>query len=240
MTDNTLADITLVIDRSGSMGAIKDEAQSGINAFIQEQAKAQGRANLTLVQFDTEYEFVHHGVPIGDVPPYTLEPRGMTALLDAVGRTVDEVGRRLAALPEHGRPGVVVCAIVTDGQENSSRTYTRQRVREMISHQRDAYNWQFVFLGADDHAFDEATSMGIHADAVAQYDPSRVHLCYAVVSNMINRRRVASLSGIAPEALKFTAEERNELASAQSPKPARGSGSSGKSHNAIKPAAAKP
>lgn len=72
MTDCSLADITLVIDRSGSMSAIREEAESGINAFLREQAAERGRANLTLVHFDTEYEFIHRGVPIGDVPPLYL------------------------------------------------------------------------------------------------------------------------------------------------------------------------
>lgn len=210
MTDNTLADITLVIDRSGSMSAIQAEAQSGINAFIGEQAQAPGRANLTLVQFDTEYEFVHRGVPIGDVPPYTLEPRGMTALLDAAGRAIEEVGRRLEAMPEQERPGLVVFAIVTDGQENSSRTYTRQRVREMISHQREVYKWQFVFLGADDSAFEEATSIGIDADSVAQYHPTRSHVAYQMMSHNVLHRRASAHDGLVA-AQAFTEEERDQL-----------------------------
>lgn len=210
MTDCNLADITLVIDRSGSMSAIREEAESGINAFLREQAAERGRANLTLVQFDTEYEFIHRGVPIGDVPPYTLEPRGMTALLDAVGRAINEVGSRLAALPEEARPGLVVFAIITDGHENSSREFTKSKIREMIAHQRGVYDWQFVFLGADDAAFDEAAALGIDAAAAAQYDRGRVAHSYRAMSRGVGRVRGLAAAGL-PADLVFTDEEREEM-----------------------------
>lgn len=210
MTDCSLADITLVINRSGSMSAIREEAESGINALLREQAAERGRANLTLVQFDTEYEFIHRGVPIGDVPPYTLEPRGMTALLDAVGRAINEVGSRLAALPEEARPGLVVFAIITDGHENSSREFTKPKIREMIAHQRHVYNWQFVFLGADDGAFDEASALGIDAAAVAQYDRGRVADSYRAMSRGVGRVRGRAAARL-PADLVFTDEEREQM-----------------------------
>src|SRR5687768_7332033 len=85
-----LTDITLVVDRSGSMAEVRDDAEGGVNTFIAQQAKQPGEALLTLVQFDTEYEFLHTGVPIQNVSRYELVPRGMTALLDAVGRAINE------------------------------------------------------------------------------------------------------------------------------------------------------
>ena len=93
-----LTDITLVVDRSGSMQAIREDAQGGVNALIQQQVKEPGEATLTLVQFDTEYEVVHSGVAIEDAPEYELVPRGATALLDAVGRAINETGKRLSDL----------------------------------------------------------------------------------------------------------------------------------------------
>ena len=95
---NDLTDITLVVDRSGSMESIKSDAEGGINEFIRQQASEPGEALLTLMQFDTEYDLVHNGVNVTDVSPYTLVPRGMTALLDAVGRAINETGARLAAM----------------------------------------------------------------------------------------------------------------------------------------------
>jgi hypothetical protein len=93
-----LTDITMVIDRSGSMSSIRSDAEGGINTFIDLQKSEPGEALLSLVQFDTEYEFIHKDVPIGNVPKYTLVPRGSTALLDAVGRAINETGARLAAI----------------------------------------------------------------------------------------------------------------------------------------------
>ena len=100
-----LTDITLVVDRSGSMEQVREDAEGGVNSFIAQQAKEPGEALLTLVQFDTEYEFLHQGVPITEVPRYELVPRGMTALLDAVGRAINETGERLTKMEEQDRPG---------------------------------------------------------------------------------------------------------------------------------------
>ncbi|MCC6907922.1 MAG: VWA domain-containing protein [Phycisphaerales bacterium] len=210
MTDCNLADITLVIDRSGSMSHVRAEAESGVNAFIREQAAARGQANLTLVQFDTEYDFVHRGMPIGDVPPYTLEPRGCTALLDAVGRAITEAGQRLAALPEEARPGLVVFAIVTDGHENSSREFTRQQVRDMITHQRQVYNWQFVFLCVDDKAFDEAVDMGVDPAATSKYEQIDTSRAYSVLSRAVSRGRTSAMAHDR-QSIEILDSERQEL-----------------------------
>src|SRR4051812_13792867 len=131
-----LTDLTLVIDRSGSMESIREDAQGGVNAFIREQAGQPGNAVLTLVQFDTEYEFVHQSVPISSVPAFELEPRGSTALLDAVGRAINETGARLTRLPAADRPGLVIFVIVTDGQENSSHEFTKTQIKDKIMHQQ--------------------------------------------------------------------------------------------------------
>lgn len=215
MPDNTLTDLTLVIDRSGSMGAIRGEAQLGINAFIQGQSHGAGDARLTLMQFDTEYECVHSGVPIEEVPRYVLRPRGATALLDAVGRTISEVGGRLASMPEPERPGLVVFVIVTDGQENSSLEYTRSQVREMIRHQREVYSWEFVFLGVDDGAFHEAQSIGIDSEFTARYDRLRSRRAYDVIGNKCVEARACLSVGAAAD-MAFSDDERAEMTGQES------------------------
>jgi len=118
--NNNLTDITLVVDRSGSMEAIRADAEGGVNTFLTDQAAQPGEALVTLVQFDTHYEFVHRGVPVKQVPRYQLVPRGGTALLDAVGRAINETGERLSKMAEADRPGLVVFVVMTDGEENSS------------------------------------------------------------------------------------------------------------------------
>ena len=165
-----LTDVTVILDRSGSMELCREEAQNGVNHFVEEQQKEPGECLFSLVQFDSEYEFVRKGVPIADVREFKLVPRGMTALLDAVGRAINETGERLAAMNEDDRPGLVVFVIVTDGQENASHEFTKAQVKEMIERQQKDYQWQFTFLGANQDAFAEAGAIGIRAGATANFN----------------------------------------------------------------------
>jgi Mg-chelatase subunit ChlD len=210
-----LTDITLVVDRSGSMDTIQKDAEGGINAFIEEQKKGVGDARLTLVQFDTEYDFVHQGLPIQEVPPFKLSPRGGTALLDAVGRAINETGARLAAMAELDRPKLVVFVIVTDGGENSSKEFTKAMVKEMVTHQTDVYKWHFIYLGANQDAFSEAGAMGLTASNIANYSGRKSPQAYAATAGKLNMMR-GMTSNDAPEELVKTAggwtdEERESM-----------------------------
>lgn len=205
-----LTDITLVVDRSGSMEQVQEDAQGGVNSFIKEQAKEPGEALLTLVQFDTEYEFLHKGVPISQVPEYKLVPRGMTALLDAVGRAINETGERLSKMKEQDRPGLVIFVVMTDGLENSSKEFSKGAIKEMIKRQQEEYNWHFTFLGANQDAFAEAGSMGIHAAGVANYDMAKVDAAYMATGAKIARMRKQRRSG-ETVSNEFTDEEREKM-----------------------------
>lgn len=205
-----LTDITMVIDRSGSMSSIRTDAEGGINTFIEQQKQGTGEALLTLVQFDTDYEFIHRGVGIGTVSRFELIPRGSTALLDAVGRAINETGARLAAMPEVERPGLVAFVIVTDGLENSSREFTRERIRQMIEHQQSVYNWQFTFLAANQDAFAEGDKLGISRSGVGSFSSGNVHNAYAATSDKMARMRKAHSEGRAHDN-NFTDEERKRM-----------------------------
>lgn len=207
---NDFTDITLVIDRSGSMESIRSDAEGGVNALIAEQAKQPGECRITLVQFDTEYEFLQRGVKAADCPPYQLVPRGSTALLDAVGRAINETGARLADLPEADRPGLVVFVITTDGEENSSKEFTREQVKKMIAHQQDTYQWQFTFLAANPEAFAEAGGMGIAADQAAQFAPGKVRHANLATAQKVARMRGQKSKGQAV-VNEFTVEERKSM-----------------------------
>ena len=205
-----LTDITMVIDRSGSMQSIRTDAEGGINSFIEQQRQEPGETLLTLVQFDTEYEFVHSGVPVKQIPAFTLVPRGSTALLDAVGRAINETGARLAAMAESQRPALVVFVIVTDGAENSSREFTRDQIRTMVEHQQSAYKWQFTFLAANQDAFAAGGSMGIAQDGIAAYSMGKVRGSWDAAAKKMSRMRKAAGEGAAVDN-KFTDEERGEM-----------------------------
>lgn len=160
------SEIICIIDRSGSMASISNDAIGGFNTFLEDQKKVEGEATLTFVQFDTEYEFIYENKPLNDVPILnntTFQPRGMTALLDAIGKTIDDTGRRLGNTPEGSRPEKIIVAILTDGEENSSKQYTLSKIKEMIQHQKEKYQWEFIFLGANQDAFAEASKIGIDA-----------------------------------------------------------------------------
>ena len=164
--NDDLTDITIVLDRSGSMSAVRADTIGGFNTFLAEQKAEPEAANLSLYQFDNLYETVHSVRPLRDVPELTLQtfvPRGSTALLDAIGRTINETGARLAALPEADRPGKVLLVIMTDGEENSSHEFTRPQIFDMITHQRDNYQWQVAFIGANQDAIAVGGSLGIPA-----------------------------------------------------------------------------
>jgi hypothetical protein len=205
-----LTDITLVVDRSGSMQAIQADAQGGVNAFIEKQAHEPGEALLTLVQFDDQYQFVHKGLPIGDVPNYELVPRGMTALLDAVGRAINETGDRLAKMNEQDRPGLVVFVIMTDGLENSSCEFTKSQVKQMIEKQQDKFNWHFTFLGADQDAFAEARGLGIDGPGGAHFNKAKVRAAYGGTASKVGRMRRQAQAG-EPVENKFTDQERRDM-----------------------------
>lgn len=207
-----LTDITVIMDRSGSMSSIKAEAEGGLNSFIEKQKALPGEANFTLVQFDTEYEVVHRGIPIKEVPKCFLEPRGWTALLDAVGKTINDVGFRLSALPESYRPGLVTIVILTDGQENYSKEFKQDQVRKMVEHQSSVYKWQFIYLGANQDAFLVAKNLGIDLGDAANYSPTKVQAAYENTSGKLARMRYAAASGQSVNAVKaFTPEELKEM-----------------------------
>lgn len=188
-------EIACVIDRSGSMSGRVDDVIGGFNTFLEEQKKLPGRALLTLVQFDDQYELHCSGAPIRSVAPLTTStyvPRGSTALNDAVGRTINNLGARLAAMREDARPGRVIVVIITDGQENASKEFTRrEQIREMIEHQRSKYSWEFVFLGAGVDAFEEARTFGIDLRAVGRFENTQkgIRRSYAALNATVTSYR---------------------------------------------------
>ncbi len=172
MAKKGLTEIVMVVDRSGSMATIKDDAIGGLNTFIEEQQKVKGEANLTTVLFDDEYILHHDGVDIKKVKPFdeeTYVPRGMTALLDAIGKTANDVGERLRKTNKKDRPEKVLFVILTDGMENNSKEFTKPQIVEIIDHQREKYNWEFAFLAANQDAIQEGASYGLPGRACLNF-----------------------------------------------------------------------
>jgi uncharacterized protein YegL len=205
-----LTDITVVLDRSGSMQSCQSDMEGGLNAFIDKQKGEPGHAIFTLVQFDTEYEFIHRAMPIKDVPKCSLVPRGGTALLDAVGQAIAQTGERLAATPEDQRPGLVVFLVITDGHENSSREYKKPQIKEMIERQERDYKWQFTYLGANQDAFSEAGGMGFQTKSAANYDQNKSPQMFMAAAANVGRMRHAVATDSAVDN-SYTDEERRSI-----------------------------
>lgn len=166
------SDVMVVLDRSGSMGCLTDEVIGAFNFFVDEQKKVEGEATLTLIQFDDHYEVNYEAINIQEVSHLdetTYVPRGMTALFDAVGRTILSTGNRLSAMAESERPEKVIFLIQTDGMENASTDFTLDRIKTMIKEQQEVYSWEFVFLGANIDAISVAADIGIQQGRAMKY-----------------------------------------------------------------------
>ena len=190
---NDLTEIAFILDRSGSMASMVEAAISGFNRLLQDQQAAPGEARFSLVLFDDHYDVPCASLPIGEVPlldTQTFVPRGSTALLDAIGRTIDDLGKRLDATPEAERPGTVILAILTDGEENSSLQETYESISRKIRHQQDAYSWQFLFLAANVDAIATAGRMSIRAKDAACFMAEPESL--AATKDAISRKMRAS------------------------------------------------
>lgn len=159
-----LTEIVCILDKSGSMNSLRSDTIGGFNSFIDQQKKLPGDAYVTLALFNGSYEIAHDHIKLVDLPELdesTYIPDGYTALFDAVGRTITNIGERLSATDESERPEKVIVTIITDGHENASSDYTKTRIKEMIEHQTSVYSWEFLFLGANIDAATEAESIGI-------------------------------------------------------------------------------
>lgn len=199
MTNPDLTLLGVLVDRSGSMRACKGDMEGGLNTFIESQAKLPGEAQFTLAQFDTEYEIVHEPKPINEVGKYTLNPRGMTALLDATGKFVTQVGEDLDKKPEDEKPGKVIICIVTDGLENSSREWKREDVKKLIEQQINDYGWEFVFLGANMDAVAEGASIGVPQASSISFDTRAAGQTYAVMDSYVASSRAGNAAAFSEE-----------------------------------------
>lgn len=194
-------EIAFILDRSGSMEPIRQATIKAFNTFLRDQQAAPGQTRFTLVFFETETEVRHTSIPIAAVTPLDADsyiPGGSTALLDAIGETIDGLGLKLAALPPADRPDHITLAILTDGEENSSRHYDWLQIADRIKHQTQKYSWEFLFLGAGPDTIATASRMGIHPANSSLFvaDNTGIEACISGVSKKM-RSSIAVKSGYA-------------------------------------------
>lgn len=182
------AEIAVLIDESGSMWSMRDDAIGGFNSFLAEQRKLPWSANLTVIKFNTKVTQLFEG-PLKDAPELSVgnyTPEGGTALCDAVGSAVAGLRSRIEGLPEADRPSRVVVGILTDGRENSSREHTISDVRRMITEHQEGDGWSFVFLAADEDALTGAEQLGVARDMAFNYGAVGLRGAYQTLSTVIS------------------------------------------------------
>jgi uncharacterized protein YegL len=199
MNEN-VTEIVFILDRSGSMSGLENDTIGGFNGFVRKQVKA-GQTNLTTILFDDKYEILHNGVDAKNISLSATEyyTRGSTALLDAIGKTINEVGRRLSETPEDKRPGKVIFVITTDGLENASREFSYDEVKKMITHQTEKYQWEFIFMGANIDVAKEGGKLGISIDRSFSFAASKVGVAkmFTSVAGICSSMRDSSSRGSA-------------------------------------------
>ena len=207
MAKKGYTDITLVLDRSGSMGVIQKDTIGGVNTFLETQKSVPGEATFTLIQFDGNEprQVTYDSIDIKKVPALTTEsytPRGSTPLLDAIGINVVKVGERLAAMDEKDRPEHVVFVILTDGEENCIKEYTKDQVKELVEKQTKEFSWDFMFLGANMDAISVGSSFGISGKMSMSFSHNSggiLNTVNAMSTNLATYRATGSLNEYSDE-----------------------------------------
>ncbi|MGI6451490.1 MAG: vWA domain-containing protein [Desulfitobacteriia bacterium] len=192
-----LTELVFILDRSGSMSGLERDTIGGYNSLLEKQKKENGECILTTVLFDDQYELLHDRIDLRGIKPLTEKEyfvRGTTALLDAVGRTIDKIENAQKHTVEEEQAEKVMFVITTDGMENSSREYDYAKVRQMIEKQKEQAGWEFIFLGANIDAVATAARFGIAPDRAANYHADSVGtlLNYKVVSEAISSFRTSA------------------------------------------------
>lgn len=194
---SNLTEIVFILDRSGSMAGLEKDTIGGFNSLIEKQKKEEGTAYISTVLFDNDSEVLHDRVPLYKIQPMTDKEyfvRGCTALLDAIGGAIHHIGNVHKYARPEDRPSKTLFIITTDGMENASRRYTADKVKAMISRQKEKYGWEFLFLGANIDAISTASKFGIERDMAVDYncDKEGTALNYEVLSETISQVRCCS------------------------------------------------
>lgn len=191
--NTNLTEIIFLLDRSGSMAGLEKDTVGGFNAFIKRQSQVEGDTLVTAVLFDDEYEVLWTGVKSKEIQLTEQQyyVRGCTALLDAVGKSILDVGYRLSSTNEEDKPGKVLFVITTDGMENASREFSYKKIQELIQHQSEKYNWEFIFMGANIDAAEEANHLGIAKESAFNFEASDkgVEKMYDMVCEVVSEKR---------------------------------------------------
>lgn len=189
-----LTELVFILDRSGSMSGLEKDTIGGFNGMLQKQKEVGGECVVTTVLFDNRYELLHDRIDIRAVRPITEKEYyvgGCTALLDAIGKTIHKIGNAQKNTAEDFRAEKVMFVIITDGEENASRRFSAETVKEQIERQKSKYGWEFIFLGANIDAVETACRFGIDEERAVNYVPDSegINLNFRAMSDTITSFR---------------------------------------------------
>jgi len=156
-----LVELVFIVDRSGSMSGIASDMEGAIKSVIDDQKKLEKDVRVSLIQFDNEYEEVFTHRSIADVGKISIHPRNSTALLDAMGKTINSFERNFSGTDEDERPEKVLFVIITDGEENSSYEFSRDKVFGMVETVKRDHGWELIYLGANQDSIAEGNKIGV-------------------------------------------------------------------------------
>lgn len=205
-----LTELVMIVDRSGSMSHLLASTVSSFKEFCKKHTETDGSVNLTLYTFNDSVTQNLFGVDLKTETSLTddtalyewFTASGLTALRDAIGTACKDVGKRLADTTEAERPSKVLVVIITDGFENKSKIYSQQDIQSIIQTQKQVYNWEFVFVGANQDSIVQAKAYSIdHALNFTASERGMIGTMSALASSSTRYR-----SG---EAYRVTAEEQD-------------------------------
>ena len=199
-----LTELVFILDRSGSMGGLEGDTIGGFNSMLQKQQAEPGECRITTVLFDTEYKTLHDRIDIkavGNITNKDYFVRGCTALLDAIGKTINKIGEVQKNTAEEYRAGKVLFIITTDGMENASREFSYDKIKSMVEHQKSKYGWEFIFLGANIDAIDVASHIGIARNRAQTFhnDSEGIELNYDILSKTVCCFRAEPTEAMIPD-----------------------------------------
>jgi uncharacterized protein YegL len=185
-----VTELVYILDKSGSMAGLEADTIGGFNAMLKKQQKADGEAFVTTALFNNQYELLHDRINVRGISPMTekdYEVGGTTALLDAIGFTIQKIINVQKRTSEEERAEKVVFVITTDGMENASQEYTGAKIKKMVQYQKEKFGWEFMFLGANIDAISTAARFGIDADFAVDYHADHIgtQLNYEAVNEVV-------------------------------------------------------
>lgn len=199
MAKKGLTEIVAIIDKSGSMYELKSRTIEGFNSFLKEQKEVDGEANFSLILFSSpnHEEIIFDSVDIQEVEELNennYSCRGVTALYDAIGKTIKALKKRIKNMDESERPERVLFVILTDGEENSSHYYDKEKVFKMIKKREEKFGWAFLYLGANQDAFAEGGKIGVKRGRTLNYAATDdgLNFAYSNISNYTKAYRMSA------------------------------------------------